>query len=197
MSTILIEATDLWDYYEEHQKELTASMHEVASCFDYGVKIYLTADEGKPQIVVEADEEEVYRENVMGKVDCQNTAEKIYDDYLTSKALEMLCLDDRIVMSEEDEWDDAIQEREEELDAAVYQFYTDVLGGSPYYDGEDMDEMLDDLKDHFLEYMARKWGIDVYRPMMLEDEDGNDFYEEYPYECMIFEDEDNPIYQKE
>lgn len=28
-------------------------------------------------------------------------------------------------------------------------------------------------------------------------EDGDDFFEEYPYECMVFEDEDNPVYQRE
>ena len=198
MSNIMIESHDLWDYYQEHKDELSASMHEVANHFDYGIKIYITGDESKPQIVVEADDEEVYREDIASEWDCRNTAERIYNDYLTAKAMEMLGLEEKdIEDSEEDDINEQIEEREIELDDAVYQFLTDVLGGAPYIVGDDLDEMLDDLKEHFLEYMARKWGLDIYRPMILEDEDGEDFFEEYPYECMVFEDEDNPVYQRE
>ena len=31
-------------------------------------------------------------------------------------------------------------------------------------------------------------GISVFRPMMLEDEDGEEFYDEYPYDLLTFED---------
>ena len=93
------------------------------------------------------------------------------------------------------EQQDAIEEREMELDIAVSEFISAVLGGDAYLDSEDYDDIIEDCKDHFLEYLARKHGLDIFRPMVLEDEDGEDFYEEYPYECMEFDDEDNPIYQ--
>jgi hypothetical protein len=43
--------------------------------------------------------------------------------------------------------------------------------------------------------MARKWGLMIRRPMFLEDEAGEEFFEEFPYDCIEFEDEDNPIYK--
>ena len=67
----------------------------------------------------------------------------------------------------------------------------DILGDSYFED--DIDDAIVDVKEHMLEYMARKPGLLIYRPMYLEDEDGKDFYSEYPYEEMIFED-CNPIY---
>ena len=57
-----------------------------------------------------------------------------------------------------------------------------------------IEEIADDVKEHTLEYIARRHGLPIYRPMYLEDEDGKDFYSEYPYEEMIFEDY-NPIYE--
>ena len=51
----------------------------------------------------------------------------------------------------------------------------------------------DDIKEHVLEYIARKHRLPIYRPMYLEGEDGKDFYSEYPYEEMIFD--YNPIYE--
>ena len=31
--------------------------------------------------------------------------------------------------------------------------------------------------------------------MILEDENGEEFFEEYPYDCMEFDDPDNPVYE--
>ena len=85
--------------------------------------------------------------------------------------------------------------REEELDSLIWDFVMGVFGGDTYTDFDCTGEVLDDLKDHFLEYMYRKHGFDIYRPMVLEDEDGTEFFEEYPYEHMVFDDEDNPMYK--
>ena len=188
MSYIIVEPYDLWDYYERNKDEFYTTMHEVAGNYDYGIKIYVTRDGNKPQIVVEADDEEICREEIVSKQDFKETGEKIYENYLTPKAIDNIGLGEFIVEDDEYEFiDDIIEEREAELDDAVYQLVDTV---SSCYLSNDI---LDDLKEHFLEYMARKWGIDIYRPMVLEDENGNDFFEEYPYECMIFDDEDNPI----
>lgn len=93
------------------------------------------------------------------------------------------------------EIEDMISERESELDCAVWELLETVLQGV-YCDDccEDFDDMLDDLKEHFLEYMARKHDLPVYRPMILEYDDGTEELSEYPYEEMEFDDPDNPIY---
>lgn len=91
--------------------------------------------------------------------------------------------------------EDEISEREEWLDQAVMDFLEAVIGDDfQMYEPDALGDLVEDCKDHFLEYLARKHSVPVFRPMLLEDEDGNDYYSEYPYEEMEFEDEDNPIY---
>ena len=84
-----------------------------------------------------------------------------------------------------------------ETDGVSYHFITRERFLEMIENGEMVEhsEVYDDLKEHFLEYMARKWGLVIHRPMFLEDENGEEFYEDYPYDCIEFEDEDNPIYK--
>ena len=185
MQNIAIQPHELWDYYKEKKDDLRTSMHRVASNSDYGVEIYITVGDEWPEIVVYVDGEEEFSEILVGSSYCWKTAEEIYEKFLTSKAMDSFGDDES---QEEDELI-AIEEREQELDDAVRQFYLAVIGGEPYYDGDDMEEMLEDLKERFLEYMAREWEVPIFRPMRMEDiETGEEFYEEYPYECMEFED---------
>ena len=87
-----------------------------------------------------------------------------------------------------------IDEREDEIELSVRDFVS-VVSDTGCYNIED--EVIDDLKEHFLEYMYRKWGIGIYRPMYLEDTDtGEDYFTEYPYDDLVYED-DNPIYKQE
>lgn len=99
-------------------------------------------------------------------------------------------------VDEDEAIEDAIIEREDELDQAIMDFLATVLGEGFYdLDGDSSGEIIEDCKEHFLEYIARKFSISIYRPMYLEDEDGTDFYTDTPYEEMVFDDEDNPIYK--
>ena len=80
-----------------------------------------------------------------------------------------------------------IEAREFELSEATEIFVSSVVS-----DIEVDPEVIEDCKEHFLEYMYRKFGLSIHRPMVLEDEEGEEFFEEYPYECMEFE--DAPLY---
>ena len=90
-----------------------------------------------------------------------------------------------------------IAERELELDDAFTMLLDTLIEEDlGLFFGAEADEILEDIKDHTLEYLYRKHGISVRRPMVLEDEETNeDFFEEYPYDSMVFEDEDNPLYK--
>lgn len=193
---IIIEPKKLWDYYLQRKSSLESTMFEIANNEQYGIAVYLSENEQhQPCITVEADDSEVYSERIVSETDAEKTCSKIYDEYLSDKVVDILT---EMANDEEEsllEQQDAIEEREMELDIAVSEFISAVLGGDAYLDGEDFDDVIEDCKDHFLEYLARKHGLDIFRPMVLEDEDGEDFYEEYPYECMEFDDGDNPIYQ--
>lgn len=150
-----------------------------------------------PLVILRSSKNASYEETAVNAHDCQKTVEKIYDDYLTSKVIASLLggdddSDDLTALDIED----MIDERESELDAAVYEFVMTAIQGA-YFDDytSDFDDICEDLKEHFLEYMARKHGLPVYRPMMLEYEDGTEEMSEYPYEDMEFEDPDNPLYK--
>ena len=94
---------------------------------------------------------------------------------------------------EEREWE--IEKSEDALDEAVEYFISSILDDehSVFGDVPISQEVIEDCKEHFLEYLYRKHGFNIRRPMVLEDENGEDFFEEYPYPCLVFEDK-NPIY---
>lgn len=192
---IILQPDEVWDYFVEHEEECDECMFEIASCSEYGTTVYLSrSSKGVGCISVEADDQEIYNEEIIDAEDAKKVVQKVYDDYLTDKVIEILSdfepQEDDTLQDQEDE----IEMREEELNNLIWDFVMGVYGGDTYADYLDY-EFLDDLKDHFLEYMYRKHGLDIYRPMVLEDEDGTEFFEEYPYEHMVFDDEDNPIYK--
>lgn len=195
---ILVQPSEVWDEYSNHSHNFREYLYEIASNDDYGVKVYLSEGTSRiANISVQADDTEVYSENVVNGDDCEKTVTKIYDRYLTPKVIEILSdMDEEDGVQVNKEY--AVTEREEELDTLVYEFVMGVLGGDAYFDEKtcDVNNMFEDIKDHFLEYMARKYNLQIFRPMFLEDEDGNESFENYPYECMEFEDDDNPVYKK-
>ena len=196
---IIVQASEVWGYFQDEREDLKSHMHQIAGNPEYGVAIFVTEDSGLPSIVVTADDVQVYEETAVSAHDCQKTVEKVYDDYLTSKAIDSLSAHDDTVDASLTalEIEDMIDERESELDAATYEFLLAAVQGAYIddYASGDFDDVIDDLKEHFLEYMARKHGIPVYRPMMLEYEDGTEELSEYPYEDMEFDDPDNPLYK--
>ena len=199
MQNIIIEADDVWSYFQQHKKELEKVSHIIAKNEEYGVEITLTCERNLPYFVVEADGYQYEEESATSKQDCTITVEELYERYLTDNFLTEL---ERMDIVEEDpdiptllDQDDMISERELELDDAVSMFMDTVLDYADI-DIENIDDVYDDIKEHMLEYISRKHGVRIRRPMILEDVDsGEDFYTEYPYECMEFEDKDNPIYK--
>jgi len=210
--SITIQPEDVWEFFQPRKKELKTKMLRIADNIDYGVKVFLTESAGHPKIVVEMDDEEVYSETCIGKEDTRETTNRVYNKYLTSQVINEVfgeqeddAADDADMPPDEEDYDEIeldrmemeeeIDEREMELDEAIYNFVETVLD-APLDDFiTNADEVYDDLKEHFLEYMARKWGLMIRRPMFLEDEAGEEFFEEFPYDCIEFEDEDNPIYK--
>lgn len=187
---------DVWEYFQCVKDDLKSHMHQIADNYEYGVEIFLSEDSGFPNIVVVVDDEQVYDETVINAHDCQITVEEIYDKYLTSKAIDYLSNDGE--MDEESAFfnvDDIIYERECDLDGAVFNFVKTVVQSDYINYIPDIDDVIDDLKEHFLEYMFRKHGLRIYRPMILEYEDGEEALVKYPYEDMEFEDPDNPLYE--
>ena len=206
MQNVIIEADDVWSYFQQHKKELEKVSHIIAKNEEYGVEITLTCERNLPYFVVEADGYQYDEECATSKQDCTITVSELYERYLTdnflieAEAVEMESENDDDILPLLDQ-DDMISERELELDDAIAMLMDTVLDAGDGFPIEmqvdDIDAALDDIKEHILEYIARKYDVNIRRPMVLEDVDsGDDFFTEYPYECMEYEDEDNPIYKK-
>lgn len=181
MQNIIIEASEVWDYCEENNSELIGAYFLVAENQEYGMQVWVTTENDFPEIIVEADNDEVYRKKITDREDAEKTANEVYEDYLSIRVVE--------TMSDTDDNEELIEERENELNAAVMDFVS-AAADSYCYPMED--EMVEELKEHFLEYMYRKYGIEIRRPMHLEDVDtGEEYFTEYPYEDMVF-DNDSP-----
>lgn len=191
---VFVLASEVWSYFQEHKNEFERSMHKIAGNEEFGVEIFVTESKGLPSVIVTVDDEEVLEERVSNERDCEVIVKEIYDDYLTNKVLKVLSgsADDDL---SESELEGMIMEREDELSSAVCEFIEAVVPNEFEALVDDPDEVIEDIKDHFLEYLARKYGFNIYRPMFLEYDDGVEELSEYPYKDMIFDDEDNPIYK--
>ena len=188
MIEIIIEASDVWEYVKEHAEELIDYSHIIASNEAYGIEVLVTKDELDDEefyLSVEQGDEEIYVAQIVDEETAEGICREVYDTYLTTAIFNKFVDEDETPTSYVDIEAEDIESREDDLDFAVEEFVEKVIGeGVSFNDiGE---EILNDLKEHFLEYMARKWSIDVYRPMYLYTEKGERFFTEYPYDKMIF-----------
>lgn len=193
MKEILLEPVEVWGYYQKHLKELEGEPLVIAENKEYGVEITMSSENNYPLFIVTADGYQREEESATSEDDCYYVVEELYDQYLTEK---FITLDDEELTALDQQ--DAIFERETELDEMIMAMLSIALEQDPEMciPSAEIDDVIEDIKDHFLEYIARKHNLPIYRPMILEDADGGaDFFAEYPYEYMEFDDEDNPIYK--
>lgn len=186
-SRIYIDPQDVWDYYKENFEYEDPEIVLIAENEDYGIEISLSDDDGTALITVEQDGMVIEEECFMTKADCCKTVEDFYDLYLTESIFSLDSFSDK-----NDRHDYEIEDREDDLNDAFSALLSEILDVSVISD--EIKEILEDVKDHTIEYIARKHKKRIRRPMYLEDETGEPFFEEYPYGKIIFDD-DNPIYK--
>lgn len=198
---IIVQPEDVWSLFQREQWVLRTQLKKIAENPEFSVVVYLTVEQGMAQIVVYVDDNEFFSEMCVSESDCTRTVRKVYENYLTSRIMNELFGEEYEGEQNEEEYsrykiETEIDDRENELNIAVSDFLSTVLDGISIEDiTDEADLIYDDIKEHFLEYLARKWDLPIRRPMYLEDESGEEFFEEYPYECMEFDDEDNPVYK--
>lgn len=194
-----------WGFFFENRKKLYNKMLLLALNTEVEgttTSIYMSEEDGFPQFVVFVDDEPVCMTEACNAKQCVQEAKDLYDQYIYE-------LYDGDPMGEEDEEDDTpATESDEEIENERSICYSEdaldqAFGGlletiaeQDYYQRPDADKISDDIKELVCEYLYRKYGISVYRPMYLEDEDGKEFFVEHPYEHMVFDDPQNPLYKK-
>lgn len=180
MEDIVIEPFEIWEYYEDHIERLKEYRHLIASNEELGRKVWITVENFELTITVEEDDDEIYREYIVDENEAEEIVDSIYDIYIR---------DEFVIDSEYGENNEFLKQediyyRESDLDIAVTDFLSAVCGD----DFEVGKAMINDIKEHSLEYLARKWGVEIYRPMFLKDVDtGEIYFTEYPYEDMVFD----------
>lgn len=190
---IIIQPEDLWEYFTKHRIELVNKMEPVATNDEYDVVIYLTNDNGLPSLMIESSNVESEEYVVEDEESCSATVQMVYDLYLTEQIM-------TVMMEEAEGYDDDMSqleledmmaEREADIDGFFTRLIEDLFPDEQILYTDLMDDLVEDCKEHMLEYLYRKHGLSVYRPMELEDDEGV-FIEDYPYECMEFN--PNPMY---
>ena len=190
-ANIIIEAKDVWNYFTEHRKELIEDMITIAENTDFDVTIYLTNEDDLPYLMVESDNINSVQINIEDEESCGSIVQEAYKQYLTENILSIIAAEQEA----EEDIELIIEEREGDIDGFILRLLEDLFGDDePTIYSEEVDDIVEDCKEHFLEYLYRKHNLSVYRPMELEDDEGV-FFEEYPYEYMNFE--PNPLYEKD
>lgn len=185
MRNIILEPSEVWGYFQRNAGKLQSSYHLIASNDEYGAEIYVSADSyGDAQIIAELDGDRMETTVVSTAEECERVCHSVYDDYLTPSAVSSnVQVEDEESNKENEEF--LIDVREQEIDNAVYNCLMEILES---YD-DDMDALVETTKEYLCEFLARTCKLPVYRPMHLVDEDGEEFFSEYPYEDMIYDDE--------
>lgn len=195
MGTVYISPDKVWAYFVSHKTELKCGEKLIADNPEYGIEIFIAGFlPSFCTILVTADDTPVYEEDADNEMDCESIIRMLYDNYLSPGAISILddfdgISDDETCTKELTEKEveaEEIEVREGELDDAVLTFLETTLD-MPIPYGEKTETLIADLKEHFLEYMWRKHSLPIYRPMYLVDENNEQFFEEYPYECMVFD----------
>lgn len=173
---------------EDYLDYVTSGSVTVASYLDYGIDVILYYGE-HPTIVVTQDDIIIYS-SALFKGNIAGILGYIEDEFLTESGVVRNFLDEYGDDHDDDDYErdsgipfnngiQSIEDREDELDMLVFNFIDGIT------DGDDLDEITDevlqDCKEHFLEYIYTKHGIQAYRPMVLCDETGNEMIFDYPY----------------
>lgn len=184
MVKIYIEPQDVWDYAADNLEKLDEVMVCAAANDDTGVSIYVTVDEEDfPVLSVVRDSEEIYQEYFLNPQECERKSEEIYAKYL-EEDLAGKVIADSFYEDDSEDFEEKQAERENEIDSALIEFIEAIHENGSF----DLSETeLEEIKDSFLEILAKDYGLNIYRPMTLVTDEGEEFTEDYPYEHMDFD----------
>lgn len=179
MCDIKVMASELWDFCIEFAKdeEMRDEVHEIAENYELGIKVYVAIDKFDAKyfsmVVMKDEDEEVFYEPFADEVEAFETAAFVYENFVDTSVPSILG---------NSHWDsylneeDLAYERECELDDAVWGFLEIAYTQNVFDDDE-----IQEIKNHFLAYLAKEYDENIYRPGFLTDDEGNEFFEEFPY----------------
>lgn len=203
-----IPADEVWSFFQKNKARLSEEMVAIAENEDTEYAVYLTEDNGYPLFsVCKGRSAPEFEEGAINERDCTETAKRCYVRYLfpvvvtnnhVTKFSELDDADGEDEPLSEQDMQDAMYEREDELQLAMADFLQVVLQEG--YDGTDVidlygADMVSEVLDYILEFLGFEMCLPIYRPMFITDEETlEEIYVEYPYgepeECDGEDDED-------
>lgn len=207
---IHVKPEDAWGYFSHVKDILSESQIEIARNESTDTSVCITIENGFPLFNVYRRGGKLYSEPAV-KEDCFGTLRNIYIKYLFPIVVGQNAsssVKDKPAKAEEPEEDyvsadgvvkraaggrgpqdleDEMYQREDELEMAV----SDALDAFTGADveamfGRDSQYVLQSMVNDICEYLAKNYGVSIYRPMWVEDE-GDDqtfVYTEFPYDAL-------------
>jgi len=172
-TTITVSPKNIWRYFQENREVLKKNIVTIAENDATGNQICVTENNSFPQILVYINNTIKYAETMISEGDAIATATRLYSQYLKTPP-------DEEELTRQD-LEDEMYERETELYDATKDFLDVVIGNDFMAEGGS-EEVIFEIMDAFLKYISDEWWFRVYRPVYMDDGDGNEIYIEYPYE---------------
>lgn len=126
------------------------------------------------------DQEEEVRQVSSGK-ECQEEIDNLCDFYLSG----MFAFGEDAEAFDEDIYmDSVVEDRENDLDDALMTFLETTLSEDDFtklIKDKSFDSIFEEIKDDFLIYLALKRGFKIYRPTILDKDNGEQYLELFPY----------------
>lgn len=175
---IFFGAESVWKYYTKHQTKLERTTKLVACNYDHGIEIHITDEDGILTAMVYLENVEVASAQMIDYASTSETMQEMYQKYIYDAEKFLSERQQEIVQEDEEAM---IEDRETELDDAVYDMLSVFCPDAIDLNSEETQEMLEDFKDMICESLFECFGLEVYRPMYIADDDGNEEFCLYPY----------------
>lgn len=175
---IILGAESVWKYYTEHQFELEKTTKLVACNYDHEIEVHITDEGGILTAMVYLENVEVVSTQMIDYQSTRETMLEMYQKYIYDAEK---FIEERQKEAEQADEEDMIDDREAELDDAVYDLLSTFCKEVIDQKSKETWDMIEELKDLLCETLYECYGIEVYRPMYIADDDGNEEFCLYPY----------------
>lgn len=187
---IYVPLDEAWDFFEDNIEDLKKQYVELAcddTVDDYKSVVYMTENDGRPELLVEVAGVEVERSKAYSSHHLRHILELYYTDYVLFLSSEDKSVEETLKETEEDigadevqypepsELDDAIM-RDDNLLCALDDFLQVALDEEAYESmfstyGYDMQRL---VLQSIVDMLFDQYGICIYWPHVEIDEDGNE-----------------------
>lgn len=176
---VQIDPHKVWDFYKSNRGSLAFDTREILTDNTGNISVHITDEDDELEIYVMVNGIVSYTRSAQDEESCVDVMEDIIDRFFPEED-DDLSQDDPVFVS--DYLAAFAEKNEETLDSLLYEFLEAVI--EDMHDVDDVDQLCSEVKDLVCEHLAYNLGIEVHRPMVLEDETGKEFYTDTPYEYL-------------